>query len=99
MSVIEGVLLEERERNLEMQNHYLQEIAALPKGSIVKKTKKSGDYYYLTYRNGSKVVSRYLGTDEEEIEKVRKDIAKRKHFEGLIKNLKCELKQIAKVVK
>jgi hypothetical protein len=99
MSVIEGILREERERNLMMQKQYLQEIAMLPKGSIGKKGKKSGGYYYLTYRKGDKVVSDYLGTDVIIIEKVQQDINKRKHLEGLVRNLKSELKLIAKVVK
>ena len=99
MSVIEGVLLEEKERNLMMQNQYLQEISSLPKGSIVKKSKKSGDYYYLTYRNGGRVVSDYLGKDVEKANKIQQDINKRKYLEVLIKNLKSELKLINKVVK
>ena len=99
MSVIEGVLREERERNLMMQNQYLQEISALPKGSIVKKRKNSGDYYYLAYRKGSSVVNDYLGKDAEKAQKVQQNIDKRKHLEGLVRNLKSELKLIAKVVK
>ena len=99
MSVIKGVLLEERERNLLMQNQYLKEIAALPKGSIVKKIKPSGIYFYLAYRNGNKVVSDYLGTDIEKVEQVRQAIEKRKHLESLIKRLNEELKLIAKAVK
>ena len=99
MSVIEGVLREERERNLMMQNQYLQEISALPKGSIVKKSNKSGDYYYLAYRNGSRVISDYLGKDAEKAQEVQQSIDKRKHLEGLVKNLKSELKLISKVVK
>jgi len=99
MSVIKGVLLEEKERNLLMQNQYMQEIAVLPKGSIVKKVNKSGDYYYLAYRIGNKIVNDYLGNDIEKIEKIKQDIEKRKHLQRLIKNLKSELKQIAKVVK
>ena len=99
MSVIKGVLLEERERNLMMQNQYLREISALPKGCIVKKSNKSGDYYYLAYREGSRVVSDYLGKDAEKAREAQQNINKRKHLEGLVKNLKRELKLIAKVVK
>ena len=99
MSVIEGVLREEKERNLMMQNQYLQEISALPKGSIVKKSNKSGDYYYLAYRSGNKIISDYLGKDAEKAQEVQQDIDKRKHLEGLVRNLKSELKLISKVVK
>jgi len=99
MSVIEGVLREERERNLMMQNQYLQEISTLPKGSVVKKSKKSGDYFYLTYRKGNKVVSEYLGKDTKKVQEVQQNIDKRKYLERLVKNLKGKLKLIAKVVK
>jgi len=99
MSVIEGVLLEEKERNLLMQKQYMQDIAKLPKGSIVKKSKKSGDYYYLTYRSGEKVVSEYLGKNKEKIEKIRQDINKRKHLESVVKNLESELKLINRAVR
>jgi len=99
MSIIEGVLLEERERNLMMQKQYLLEISALPKGSIVKKSKKSGDYYYLTYRKGNKVVSDYLGKEAQKVQEVQQNINKRKYLEGLVKNLRSELKLITKVVK
>lgn len=99
MSVLEGVLLEEKERNLMMQKQYMQEISELPKGSVVKKSKKSGDYYYLAYRKNSKVVSDYLGKDIEKVNKIQQAIDKRKHLEGLVKKLKNELKLIARVVK
>ena len=99
MSVIKGVLLEEKERNLRMQNLYLQEISMLPKGTIVNKSKKSGDYYYLSYRSGKQVVSDYLGKDIKKVQEVQQNIDKRKHLEGLVKNLKSELKLISKVVK
>jgi hypothetical protein len=65
----------------------------------VKKSNKSGDYYYLTYRNGNRVVSDYLVKYSDKIREVQQDIDKRKHLERLVKNLKNELKLIAKVVK
>jgi len=99
MTVIEGVLQEEKERNLWMQDIYLKEISELPKGSIVKKSKPSGDYYYLKYRNGNKVVSDYLGKDIEKVNQIERAIGKRKHLEGVIKRLKLEYKQISKIVK
>ena len=99
MTVIQGVLLEERERNLRMQEQYLLEIASLPKGCIVKKTYKSGEYYYLYYRSNNKIVSDYLGKDTKKISEIQKAIDKRRHLEGIVKKLKIELKQIDKVVR
>ena len=99
MSVIVGVLLEEKERSLAMQSQYQKEISALPKGSIVKKVKRGRAYFYLTYRRGDKVVSDYVGKDAEQAAKLCQAIKKRKHLESIIKNLKSDLKLIEKAVK
>ena len=98
-TIIHGVLLEEKERNLLMQEQYKKEIELLPKGSIVKKINKSGEYFYLSYRNGANVISKYLGKDLDAINKINEKIEKRKHLKSIIKNLQLELKQIKKVVK
>jgi len=99
MTVIEGVLLEEKERNLIMQSHYLHEISMLPKGVIVKKSKNNRDYYYLAYRDGNKVISKYLGKEIDKIHQIQQNIDKRKYLENLVKKLKKELKLIGKIIK
>jgi len=99
-TIFYGVVTEEKERNRERLEAYKEEIEKLPKGYLV--TRKSGNkvYYYLQYRKGEgdNKVAIYLkqGTD---IEEVKKQIAKRKHYEGLIKKLELEYKQMCKVVK
>ena len=99
MTVIESVLLEEKERNLMMQTHYLHEISMLPKGTIVKKNINNRDYYYLVYRNGNKIISDYLGKETDKIPEIQQNIDKRKFLENSVKKLKKELKLINKVVK
>ena len=97
-TVIYGLLEEEKERNLERQEAYKEEIDQLPKGSLVIREVGNKKYYYLYYRCGYKMKSKYLkvGTD---IEEIKEQIAKRKHYEGLIKRLKKEYQQMCKVVK
>ena len=96
MNVIESVLLDEKHRNLRMQEQYKKEIEELPKGKLTLKKRKSGEYFYLVYREGRKVKYKYVGKDATDIEK---QIEKRKHLEELLKKLKKEYKQIKKVVK
>ena len=97
-TVFYGVVEEEKERNLERQKVYQSEIEKLPQGFLVTKNRGDKTYYYLQYWNGKSNVSKYLkkGID---IENIRKQIAERKHLEGILKRLKQEYKQMCKVVK
>ena len=100
-TVIYGLLEEEKERNLEMQEIHKREIDSLPKGSIFCRRvgKSKNMYHYLSYRESGKTKTKYLGNDEKHIEETRKKIAKRKHLEKIVKRLKLEYTQICKIVK
>ena len=100
-TVIYGMLEEEKERNLEMQKIYQKDIDSLPKGTIIRRRigKSKNTYHYLNYRDGNKLISKYLGNDEDLIAETRKRIKKRKHLEGIVKRLQLEYKQISKIVK
>lgn len=58
---IKSVLREELENSLRMKKNYEQELAKLPRGSLVKRSIKGHDYYYLVYREKGKVRSIYKG--------------------------------------
>jgi len=98
-TVIYGMLQEEKQRNLEMQEAYKKEIAALRKGSISIKTVSGTDYYYLKYREGDKVKNDYIGRDEKLVEEIRDEIEKRKYLQSVLKRLQIEYQQICKIVK
>lgn len=98
-TVIYNTLKEEKQRNLEMQKTYTQEIESLPKGSIMTKTVSGKKYYYLRYRQGDKVKNDYIGKDESAVAEIRKGIEKRKYLQGVLKRLKLEYKQISLIVK
>ncbi len=97
MSVLTSLLLKEQSRNEKMLSAYIGELKILPKGSI--KAKKSGNkvYYYLVFRDGDKVVTRYIGKDEESLRPIREQLERRKQVEEIIKKLKAENKQIKKM--
>jgi len=98
-TVIYGMLKEERERNLEMQEIQKRKINELRKGSIVVKTISGKKYHYLIYWEDGKTKTEYIGNDKEVIDKIKKEIEKRKYLQGILKRLKLEYKQIGKIVK
>jgi sRNA-binding regulator protein Hfq len=59
--VIKGVLQEELQNSLQMKKRYEEEIAKLPKGSLIKKKIKGYDYYYVVLREKGKVKFIYKG--------------------------------------
>ena len=98
-SVIHGMLQEEKQRNLEMQAAYRQEINGLRKGSIKKKVISGCSYYYLKYRQEGQVKDIYLGKDESIINEIRREIEKRKYLQSVLKRLEQEHKEISKIIK
>ena len=98
-TVIYGMLKEEKQRNLELQEAYAKEIKLLPKGSLVAKRRNGRTYYYLRYREKDKVKTDYVGKDDSSVEDIRRGIAKRKQLEIVARRLRTEYKQICKIVK
>ena len=99
-SVVLGVLQDELDRNRRMQARYRLEIDQLPKGSLYLRKINHQQYYYLNYREHEKIVSKYLGKhDEPKIEEVKKRIAERKRYEGLLKKLDGEEKLLKKALR
>lgn len=98
-AVIIGILHEEQERNLNMQSQYRVEIEKLPKGSLYLKNIGKQAYYYLRYRDGSKIKLQYIGKDENKISELKIKLEKRKEYEAVLKRLKSEQNFISKIVK
>jgi hypothetical protein len=72
MKVLKGVLKEELVNSLRMKRSYERELARLPKGSLVKKTIKGRQYYYLVVRNNGRVKFIYKGkVSKQEVEKYK----------------------------
>ncbi len=97
MSLISALIKKESIRNQKMISEYEKELESLPKGSIKTKVIGNNCYYYLNYRDGKKVVSKYIGKDESNIEFIKDQLAKRHHIELMIKHLKSEQLQIKKL--
>ncbi len=88
MNLLLHTVMQERERIENMIAQYETELSLLPKGTISEKNSGGKIYYYLKYRDGKKVISKYVS--HRDIETVREQIEKRKHTEAMIRSLKDE---------
>jgi len=59
--VIKSILKEELANSLRMKNRYEEELAKLPKGSLIRRNIKGHEYYYLVFRENGKFKSIYKG--------------------------------------
>lgn len=89
LNLIIDIIQKEKTRIEYMLNRYRKILEELPKGSVSQVDKNGQKYYYLKFREGKKVVTKYLGKDAGDIPKL---IEKRKHTEAMIKSLENELR-------
>ena len=87
--MIINTIKKEKTRIEYMLERYRKIMDELPKGSMSESNKNGQKYYYLKYREGKKVVTKYLGKDAGDIPAL---IEKRKHTEAMIKSLENELR-------
>ena len=88
MNLILITILQEKERIDRMLKKYQEELEKLPKGTLSEKKAGQSTYFYLKYRNGKKVISRYI--PKKDVEDVRKQVEKRRHIETMIRSLQEE---------
>ncbi len=75
-----------------MLSRYQTELEDLPKGALSEKRVRDKVYYYLKFREGKKVVSKYISKDK--IDGLREQLTRRAHIEAMIGSLNEE-KRIA----
>ena len=98
--VIRSVFLDELERNKRLISRYEKEIENLPKGSIFKRKIGTSEYIYLNYREGKKVISKFIGkTEAIDLTELNEKIIHRKELQALIRKLKREQKELEKELK
>lgn len=91
------VLNLEEKRNKNMIDGYTKELESLARGKIIKKIVNSNTYYYLYYRSGKKVISKYIGKTKESTIALQEQLERRKQVEEIIKKLKDEEIKIKKM--
>lgn len=97
MSIISTLLIKEKNRNESMIIEYTRELDILPKGTIKGKKVKDKIYYYLLFRKGDKVITKYLGKNEESLSLIKEQLERRKQLERMLQKLKEEKTQIKKL--
>ena len=90
MNLLLRTIIQERQRIENMLAEYKTELSLLPKGIISEKNTGGKTYYYLKYRDGKKVISKYIR--REDVDAVREQIKRRKHIEEVIRSLREEKK-------
>ena len=88
LNLILSTILQEKERIDRMLAKYQEELEMLPKGTISEKKVKQSTYFYLKYREGKKVISRYI--PQKDVDAVREQVEKRRHIETMILSLQEE---------
>lgn len=96
INMILNTVLQEKCRIDFMLARYQESLSELPKGTVTEKQVKGNTYYYLKYRDGKKVISKYVG--KKEVEEIRQQIDKRRHIETMIKSLLEEQKLATKIL-
>ncbi len=86
--MILSTILQERERIDRMLAKYQEELETLPKGTISEKKAGQSTYFYLKYREGKRVISKYI--PQKDVETVREQVEKRRHIETMIRSLQEE---------
>ena len=86
--MILSTILQEKERIDRMLAKYQEELEMLPKGTLSEKKVKQSTYFYLKYREGKKVISRYI--PQKDVDAVREQVEKRRHIETMIRSLQEE---------
>lgn len=100
MSTIFHVMKEEYNRLIEADQAYRHNIDKMPHGSPRIKHIRNRDYLYLARREGSKVVYDYIGaTDSEQAKNILEQVERRKRYEGLLKDIHRNLKDVKKVLR
>jgi hypothetical protein len=96
MDTIKGILQEELNYALELQERYKAVLNEFPKGSLSVKRIKGRDYTYLQHREGRKVISRILSA--QEVESHKEEIRRREKYRRLLKETEDKIKFIGKAL-
>lgn len=97
---IKDVLKEELENSLRMEKDYAREIAALPRGSLVRKRIKGRYFYYLVLREGRKVKTVYQGRlNRVRIRQFKAAIASRRRLKGQLARVKKQVRYLRSVLR
>lgn len=96
MNLIINTMQREKQRIDYMLEKYRTMLSMLPKGIVSQRNIGDKTYYYLKYRNGKSVVSKYIR--KQNIEEILRQTEKRRHIEAMIKFLEEERRLASRVL-
>jgi hypothetical protein len=95
MSIIKDILRDERDRLSSLEYQIKEEILSLPKGSLSRKKRSNRFFLYLAYREGDKVIFKYVGKENSpEVRSLEEGIRRRRKLEKRLREIKVSLKEI-----
>jgi hypothetical protein len=95
MAIVFDILEDERNRLLELRRRYEEQIADLPKGTLVRKPRWNKAYYYRAYRESARVKFVYVGPEgSEPVLAVAQKISQRKNLEVKLRGIKEDLNHV-----
>lgn len=96
MSVLDSVLLEERERLKRICVAMEKEVSEMPKGYLSRKVISGKTYFYLQRREGGKVIGKYVSAaDAQQLMPI---ISRRQSLEKSIRECKSNIKRLEKII-
>jgi hypothetical protein len=100
MSVIRGILEEERDRLEELSVFYKEKIAEAPRGSISVKERGGKRYIYLARREDKKIIFEYVGKDVPEVRNALNErIRQRKEYQAKLRQARENLKEVKRALR
>jgi hypothetical protein len=100
MSVIRGILEEERGRLEELSVFYKEKIAEAPHGSISVKERGGKKYIYLARREDKKIIFEYVGKDVPEVRiALIEHIRQRKEYQAKLRQARENLKEVKRALR
>lgn len=95
MAILKGILKDSLDYYLDLDRRLRARLKELPRGSLLKRRIGRKDYYYLVSRNGSRVISRYVGK-EKPIE-LEKQIEERRLIRRQMKEIQENLRMLERL--
>lgn len=93
-------LISELYQNITDQIEYENKLLDYRHGSLVIKTRRKEEYYYLTYRSGKKVKTDYLGKlTKPNLTKIKKELEEAKEIKIKLKKLQKSESEIRRLIK
>ena len=95
MAILKNILGESREYYLDLEKRLLARLKELPKGSVLKRRIGAHAYFYLKFRDGARVVSKYLGRVKPGA--IADNIQERRLIKKQLKEVRSNLKMLDRI--